>query len=73
MFRDVYHKEILKQTKKSLIKQAKGGRLVVRGRYQFLSPDLYAFCEWLFLNNQNPDGLLKNGEVYSKLNRNNAE
>ena len=73
LFRDVYHKEILKQTKKSLIKQAKGGRLVVRGRYQFLSPDLYAFCEWLFLNNQNPDGLLKNGEVYSKLNRNNAE
>ena len=65
LFRDVYHKEILKQTKKSLIKQAKGGRLVVRGRYQFLSPDLYAFCEWLFLNNQNPDGLLKNGEVYT--------
>ena len=73
LFRDVYHKEILKQTKKSLIKQAKGGRLVVRGRYQFLSPDLYAFCEWLFLNCQNPKGLLKNGEVYSKLNRNNAE
>lgn len=73
LFRDVYHKEILKQTKKSLIKQAKGGRLVVRGRYQFLSPDLYAFCEWLFLNNNNPQGLLKDGEVYSKLNKNGAE
>ena len=73
LFRDVYHKEILKQTKKSLIKQAKGGRLVIRGRYQFLSPDLYAFCEWLFLNIQNPEGLLKNGEVYTKLNKNGAE
>ena len=73
LFRDVYHKEILKQTKKSLVKQAKGGRLVIRGRYQFLSPDLYAFCEWLFLNDMNPKGLLKNGEVYSKLNRGNIE
>ena len=73
LFRDVYHKEILKQTKKSLIKQAKGGRLVIRGRYQFLSPDLYAFCEWLFLNEQKPNGLLENGEVYSKLNKNGAE
>ena len=73
LFRDVYHKEILKQTKKSLVKQAKGGRLVIRGRYQFLSPDLYAFCEWLFLDDMNPKGLLKNGEVYSKLNRGNIE
>ena len=73
LFRDVYHKEILKQTKKSLVKQAKGGRLNVRGRYQFLSPDLYAFCEWLFLDEKEPEGLLKNGEVYSKLNKDRAE
>ena len=73
LFRDVYHKEILKQTKKSLVKQARGGRLNVRGRYQFLSPDLYAFCEWLFLDEKEPVGLLKNGEVYSKLNKNGAE
>ena len=49
LFRDTYHKDILKQTKKSLVKQAKGGRLSINGRYQFLSPDLYAFSEWLFL------------------------
>ena len=73
LFRDTYHKEILKQTKKSLVKQAKGGRLNIRGRYQFLSPDLYAFCEWLFLGEVNPCGILEDGEVYSKLNRNGAE
>lgn len=73
LFRDTYHKEILKQTKKSLVKQAKGGRLIVRGRYQFLSPDLYAFCEWLFLDETNPQGLLNNGEVYTKLNKHDAE
>lgn len=73
LFRDAYHRDILKQVKKSLVKQAKGGRLVVNGRYQFLAPDLYAFCEWLFLGMQNPDGLLADGEVYSRLNRDRAE
>ena len=73
LFRDTYHKDILKQTKKSLVKQAKGGRLSINGRYQFLSPDLYAFCEWLFLEKENPDGLLENGEVYSSLNKNGVD
>lgn len=66
LFKDGYSKEILKQTKKSLIKQAKGGRLRVNGKYYFISPDLYAFCEWLFLDIQNPQGLLKDGEVYCR-------
>lgn len=64
LFNDVYNKEILKQTKKSLVKQARGGRLRVNGKYLFLSPDLYAFCEWLFQGKQNPQGLLEDGEVY---------
>lgn len=73
LFRDNYHKEILKQTKKSLVKQAKSGRLKVNGRYQFIAPDLYAFCEWLFKGIQNPIGLLQNGEIYSRLNKDKDE
>ena len=65
LFKDVYNREILKQTKKSLTKQAKAGRLRVNGKYLFISPDLYAFCEWLFLGEQNPKGLLADGEVYT--------
>ena len=65
LFRDQYCREILKQTKQSLVKQAKSGRLRVDGKYLFLSPDLYAFCEWLFLGEQNPRGLLEDGEVYT--------
>lgn len=65
LFKDVYNREILKQTKKSLVKQAKGGRLRVNGKYLFLAPDLYAFCEWLFLGEQNPQGLLADGDVYT--------
>ena len=64
LFRDPYCRDVLKQTKKSLVKQAKAGRLRVNGRYRFVSPDLYAFCEWLFLGIQNPQGLLRDGEVY---------
>ena len=65
LMRDQYSREILKETKKSLIKQAKSGRLRVNGKYLFLSPDLYAFCEWLFLDDINPRGLLKDGEVFT--------
>ena len=65
LFRDPYCRDILKQTKQSLVKQAKGGRLRVNGKYLFLSPDLYAFCEWLFLGDKNPKGLLEDGEVYT--------
>lgn len=64
LFRDSYSKEILKQTKKSLIKQGKAGRVRVNGGYRFISPDLYSFCEWLFLGVEVPKGLLANGEVY---------
>ncbi len=65
LFKDSYNREILKQTKKSLVKQAKGGRIRVNGKYLFLAPDLYAFCEWLFLGVQNPQGLLADGDVYT--------
>lgn len=73
LFRDSYCKDILKQTKKSLVKQAKAGRLRVNGKYTFVISDLYAFCEWLFLGIENPKGLLKDGEVYCNMFRNNDE
>lgn len=65
LFKDIYNREILKQTKKSLVKQAKGGRLRINGKYLFISPDPVAFSEWLFKGEQRPRGLLANGEVYT--------
>ena len=73
LFRDPYSRDVLKQTKKSLIKQAKAGRLRVNGEYEFVSPDLFAFCQWLFLGQENPKGLLEDGEVYTKNFRNGSE
>lgn len=65
LFKDIYNREILKQTKKSLVRQAKGGRLRINGKYLFISPDPVAFSEWLFKGEQRPRGLLANGEVYT--------
>lgn len=64
LLNDTYSKETLKNVKKSIIKNAKGGKLDIRGKYTFIIPDLYAFCERLFLKKENPKGLLKDEEVY---------
>lgn len=63
LFRDAYSKEVLKQTKKSLVKQGKSGRLRVNGYYRFVSPDWYGVCENLFMGVKEPKGLLADGEV----------
>lgn len=73
LMRDPYNKHIVKDTQRSLVKQAKAGRLMVNGKYTFISPDLYAFCEWLFLGIENPDGLLGNGEVSCNLFKDGVE
>lgn len=73
LFRDPYCRNILKDTKKSLIKQVKSGKIRVNGYYRLASPDLYAYCERLFLGINNPKGLLKNGEVSIKQFKNGEE
>lgn len=67
LLKDVYSREIIKLTKKSIIKNAKAGKIDIEGKYTFISPDLYAFCEFLFLKESNPNGLLSNGEVFCSL------
>ena len=64
LLQDVYTRETLRDIKKKMEKEARAGRLDIDGKYLFLIPDLYAFCEHLFLGIENPNGLLKNGEVY---------
>ena len=73
LLRDQYSRDILKDTKRSLIKQAKAGRLRINGYYRLASPDLYAYCEFLFQGNMNPQGLLADGEVSISQFKNNEE
>lgn len=67
------NKENLRDLKNSLVKKYRGGKLDVFGKFTFVLPDLYAFCEWLFLGVEVPLGLLKNQEVYCRLYRNRKE
>lgn len=64
---DKHVRETIKSAKASFVKKAKSGKLKVQGKYTFVSPDTYAFCEWLFENNKKPQGLLANQEVYCTL------
>ena len=66
---DPYTKEMLRQIKKNLVKEGKPAKLDLSAKYMFLIPDLYAFCQWLFLGDKDPCGLLKDGEVSSFLYR----
>lgn len=67
MLNDEYSKKIIKDNKKSLVNNARAGKLNINGKYIYIIPDLYAFCERLFLGVSQPGGLLKNGEVYSEI------
>ena len=60
---------MLRQIKKNLVKEGKSAKLDLSAKYMFLIPDLYAFCQWLFLGDKDPCGLLKDGEVSSFLYR----
>lgn len=64
LLNDEHSKQVIKDKKKKLVRDAKSGKLNINGKYTFICPDLYAFCERLFLNEKHPKGLLKNGQVY---------
>ena len=67
LFTDFYTKESLSKIKSSLVKDYRSSKLEVNGKYTFLIPDLYAFCEYLFKGERNPKGLLTEGQVSCSL------
>lgn len=67
LLNDEYTKLRLRVIKDSLAKKFKAGKLKLDCKYTFLMPDLFAFCEFLFLGIENPKGLLEDGEVYCDL------
>lgn len=66
MLRDEYCKEQLRDIRKSILNDARAGKLMIDGKYQFLIPDLYAACQYWFEGIAVPTGLLANGEVWTK-------
>lgn len=73
LLNDPAHKADVRDLKNSYIRKYRGAHLDVVGKFTFVLPDLYAFCEWLFLGIENPKGLLENNEVYCRLYKNSKE
>ena len=67
MLTDEYIRARLREIKKSLVREYRSGKLEIYGKYTFIVPDLYAFCEHLFLGADAPEGLLSDGEVCCRL------
>lgn len=67
LLNDQHSKETIRAKKKSLIKDAKSGKLAIDGVYTFLLPDYFAACEKIFLGIDNPKGLLEPREVFTNL------
>lgn len=73
ILQEEHFRQTLRDLKNKLVKQGRSGKLPLDAKYTFIVPDLYAFCEWLFLGEDNPEGLLNNGEVYCRLYQNKKE
>lgn len=64
LLNDSYAKDVLRDMKNSLLKKYRSGKLEILGKYTFLVPDFYAACEYWFKHDENPKGLLDDGEVF---------
>jgi len=50
-----------------MVKEGRSAKLDINGVYTFIIPDVYAFCEFLIMGDNNPKGLLDDGDVYCNL------
>ena len=66
LLREAYSRETLKAIKKRWTLDAKSGKIKCENKRLFAIPDMYAACQFWFLGEKKPEGLLKDGEVACK-------
>ena len=64
---DRYTRKTLREIKSKLEKDLWSAKFKINAKYTFVLPDLYAYCEYLFKGDNDPVGLLRNGEVCCRL------
>jgi len=67
LLNDTYLKDIIRTIKDGMIKNYKSGKLDILGKYTFVLPDWYAYCEKIFHVNDNPKGILKRNQISCRL------
>lgn len=75
MLKDFHVRATLKNTKNSMIKKFKSGRFSINGSYTFIIPEPLVCLQWWFTKERDLSklGLIKNGEVYCRLFKDNEE
>lgn len=63
---DSYVKKKIESLFRARKKSYMGGKLPIKGYYSYIVPDMYAFCEYLFMGEKNPQGLIPKNHVYNK-------
>ncbi|WP_394137453.1 hypothetical protein [Cytobacillus oceanisediminis] len=66
LLNDTHTKDMIRNKKAAMVRDAKAGTLRLKGRRMFVLPDLHGYCEYLLTGNPNPKGLLADGEVYAR-------
>ena len=65
MLNDIHVQKVMKSALMLARKEAQGCKLILDGLWSYICPDLFAFCQWLFLGQDVPDGLMPAGYVYN--------
>lgn len=63
---DSYIEKKIRQLVISRRKNYRAGKIPLSGYYSYAAPDMYAFCEYLFCGESNPEGLIPKNHVYNK-------
>lgn len=66
LINDPYIEAKIRQLVKSRRKSYRAGKIPLGGYYSYAAPDMYAFCEYLFCGESNPEGLVPKDHVYNK-------
>ena len=69
LLREAYSRETLKDIRKRMLLDAKSGTIKCDNKRLYACPDLYGVCQHIFLGQEQPEGLLKNGVVACKILR----
>lgn len=66
LIHDPYIIEKIQRMVRSCRRKAKAGKIIVDGYYSYAAPDLYAFCQYLFTGDKDPQGLIPQNHVYNQ-------
>lgn len=67
LLKDVYIKDELSDKITAIKNEAREAKFAIDGSYTFIIPDIFAWMEFVFKGNKNPQGLLENGQVYCNI------